>query len=80
MDIVVWLRSLDLGRYEAAFRDNEIDETVLPSLTEEHLKQLGVTDSENRMNARAITALRDDTRTPAPSSDLKTRQPPQAHC
>ena len=43
MDIVVWLRSLGLGKYETAFRDNEIDETVLPSLTEEHLKQLGVT-------------------------------------
>jgi hypothetical protein len=37
MDIVVWLRSLGLGKYEAAFRENEIDETVLPSLTEEHL-------------------------------------------
>ena len=33
MDIVVWLRSLGLGKYEAAFRENEIDETVLPSLT-----------------------------------------------
>jgi hypothetical protein len=42
MDIVVWLRSLGLGRYEAAFRDNEIDETVLPSLTTEDLKDLGV--------------------------------------
>jgi hypothetical protein len=30
-----------LGKYEAVFRENEIDETVLPSLTEEHLKQLG---------------------------------------
>ncbi len=28
MDIVVWLRSLGLGKYEAAFRENEIDETV----------------------------------------------------
>jgi hypothetical protein len=27
-DIVVWLRSLGLGKYEAAFRDNGIDETV----------------------------------------------------
>ena len=27
MDIVVWLRSLGLGKYEAAFRENEIDET-----------------------------------------------------
>jgi class 3 adenylate cyclase/predicted ATPase len=42
MDIVVWLRSLGLGRYEAAFSDNEIDETVLPNLTAEDLKDLGV--------------------------------------
>jgi hypothetical protein len=25
MDVVVWLRSLGLGKYEAAFRENEID-------------------------------------------------------
>ena len=41
MDIVVWLRSLGLGKYEAAFRENEIDETVLPRLTHETLKELG---------------------------------------
>jgi SAM domain (Sterile alpha motif) len=35
MDIVVWLRSLGLGKYEAAFRENEIDETLLPNLTAE---------------------------------------------
>ena len=45
MDIVVWLRSLGLGKYEAAFRENEIDETVLPSLTHETLKELGVASS-----------------------------------
>ena len=42
MDVVVWLQSLGLGRYEAAFRKNEIDETVLPNLTAEDLKELGV--------------------------------------
>jgi hypothetical protein len=42
MDVVVWLRSLGLGKYEAAFRENEIDETVLPNLTAEDLKDLGV--------------------------------------
>ena len=42
MDVVVWLRGLGLGKYEAAFRENEIDETVLPSLTAEDLKDLGV--------------------------------------
>jgi hypothetical protein len=31
MDIVVWLRSLRLRKYEAAFRENEIDETILPN-------------------------------------------------
>ena len=33
MDIVVWLRSLGLGQYEAAFRDNAISEKGLPGLT-----------------------------------------------
>jgi hypothetical protein len=42
MDVVVWLRSLGVERYEAAFRDNEIDERVLPSLTQEDLKEIGV--------------------------------------
>jgi hypothetical protein len=58
MDIVVWLRSLGLGKYEAAFRENEIDETVLASLTEEHLKQLGVTAIGHRLKLLdAIAAL-----------------------
>ena len=43
MDIVVWLRSLGLEEYEAAFRENKINERVLPSLTAEDLKELGVT-------------------------------------
>ena len=43
MDVGVWLRGLGLGRYEAAFRENEIDSKVLPKLTAEDLKELGVT-------------------------------------
>jgi class 3 adenylate cyclase/predicted ATPase len=42
MDVGKWLQSLGLERYEAAFRENEIDETVLPNLTAEDLKDLGV--------------------------------------
>ncbi|MFY9969771.1 MAG: adenylate/guanylate cyclase domain-containing protein [Roseiarcus sp.] len=42
MDIGRWLRSLGLAQYEAAFRDNEIDGDVLPKLTVEDLKDLGV--------------------------------------
>ena len=61
MDVVVWLRSLGLGKYEAAFRENEIDETVLPSLTHETLKELGVTAVGHRLKLLdAIAALRSD--------------------
>jgi class 3 adenylate cyclase len=42
MDIAAWLDGLGLGQYEQAFRDNEIDEGVLQSLTAEDLKDLGV--------------------------------------
>jgi class 3 adenylate cyclase len=73
MDIVVWLRSLGLGKYEAAFRENEIDETVLPSLTEEHLKQLGVTALGHRVKLLdAIATLRSDGGGKAPSLDPAT--------
>jgi class 3 adenylate cyclase len=59
MDVVVWLRSLGLGRYEAAFRENDIDETVLPSLTLENLKELGVSSLGHRVKLLdAIAALR----------------------
>jgi len=58
MDVVVWLRSLGLGKYEAAFRENEIDETVLPNLTHETLKELGVTALGHRLKLLdAIAAL-----------------------
>src|ERR1700692_3603825 len=42
MNVGVWLRSLGLGQYEATFRDNEIDGAVLPKLTVDDLKDLGV--------------------------------------
>jgi class 3 adenylate cyclase len=42
MDIAAWLDGLGLDQYEQAFRDNEIDERVLASLTAEDLKDLGV--------------------------------------
>src|SRR6516162_2219729 len=58
MDVVVWLRSLGLGKYEAAFRENDIDETVLPSLTHENLKELGVGSVGHRVKLLdAIAAL-----------------------
>ena len=72
MDIVVWLRSLGLGKYEEAFRENDIDETVLPSLTHENLKELGVASLGHRVKMLdAIAALHNDASGAAPSGDLK---------
>ena len=81
MDIVVWLRSLGLGKYEAAFRENDIDETVLPSLTHENLKELGVTSLGHRVKLLdAIAALRSDASGKAPSIDAATAlSTPSAH-
>jgi class 3 adenylate cyclase len=73
MDIAVWLRSLGLERYEAVFRENEITERVLPNLTAEDLKELGVTALGHRRTLLdAIAALRADTGGKAPSADVAT--------
>jgi hypothetical protein len=59
MDIAAWLRGLDLGQYEAAFRDNDIDAAVLLELTTEDLISIGVTSVGHRRKLlSAITALR----------------------
>src|SRR5262249_38380106 len=73
MDVVVWLRSLGLGKYEAIFRENDIDETVLPSLTHENLKELGVASFGHRVKLLdAIAALRSDATGKTPSVDAAT--------
>jgi class 3 adenylate cyclase/predicted ATPase len=70
MDVGDWLRKLGLERYEAAFRENEIDEAVLSSLTHETLKELGVTAVGHRLKLLdAIAALRTEASTPTPLSD-----------
>ena len=81
MDIAIWLRSLGLGKYEAAFRENEIDETVLPGLTAEDLKELGVAALGHRRKLLdAIAALRADASGMAPSADVATASgPPSAY-
>src|SRR6266849_1417772 len=58
MDIAEWLRGLGLAQYEPAFRENAIDDTVLPSLTADDLKDLGVTlVGHRRRLLDAIAAL-----------------------
>src|SRR5690349_14417190 len=58
MDIGGWLRGLGLERYEQAFRENEIDLRVLPELTVDDLKELGVAAiGHRRLLLKAIADL-----------------------
>ena len=76
MDAAVWLRSLGLGRYEAAFRENEIDETVLPTLTADDLKDLGVAALGHRLKLLdAIAALRSDAGVQPPTVTAEPARP-----
>jgi class 3 adenylate cyclase/predicted ATPase len=58
VDIAAWLQELGLGRYEQAFRENEIDARSLPHLTADDLKDMGVTAiGHRRLLLEAITQL-----------------------
>src|SRR4051794_15515246 len=58
MNVAAWLQSLGLERYEPLFRDNEIDWGVLPKLTSEDLKEIGVVAIGHRRKLLdAIAAL-----------------------
>jgi len=61
VDIAGWLRNLGLDRYDQAFHENEIDAEILPTLTAEDLKDIGVTVVGHRRKLlNAIEALRSD--------------------
>ncbi|MGO9422085.1 AAA family ATPase, partial [Roseiarcus sp.] len=75
MDVDGWLRSLGLGQYEANFRDNKIDADVLPQLTADDLKDIGVSAvGDRRRLLGAIAALTG----PTPSSNAPASSPKPA--
>ena len=81
MDVGGWLRGLGLERYERVFLENEIDERVLPKLTADDLKELGIAAlGHRRLLLEAIAALRTDPTpgevTPPPAGSGTTRPRP----
>ena len=52
-----WLASLGLSEYEGRFAENGIDISVLPDLTEQDLKDVGVLLGHRRKMRRAISEL-----------------------
>jgi class 3 adenylate cyclase len=74
MDVDEWLRGLGLGQYEDRFRDNKIDAEVLPHLTADDLREIGVnTVGDRRKLLAAIAALA--ARSPPDQVALTTAQP-----
>ena len=58
MDLGGWLRNLGLGQYAQRFAENDISFTLLPDLTDQDLKELGVSSlGHRRQLLRAIAEL-----------------------
>ena len=59
MEIAEWLRGLGLGQYTPAFAENAIHWDVLPKLTADDLKEIGVAAvGDRRRLLEAIASLR----------------------
>ena len=58
--IADWLQKLGLGQYAERFADNDINFAILPDLTDQDLKELGVASlGHRRQLLRAIAELKD---------------------
>jgi class 3 adenylate cyclase len=67
--IADWLEKLNLGQYAQRFAENDIDFRILPDLTDQDLKDLGVASlGHRRLLLRAITELKVEKEVPTTSA------------
>jgi len=78
MDVPGWLRNLGLEQYEAIFRDNDIDASVLSSLTNEDLKDIGVASLGHRRRLLEAIAILQDEEAGAAAEDRTVVAPSEA--
>ena len=72
--IADWLQKLGLGQYAQRFAENEIDVSVLPHLTDQDLKDIGVPLGPRRKILAAITAEAGTTNaTPEPAVSIEPK-------
>ena len=79
MDVGGWLRTLGLERYEPVFRENNIDDDILPKLTAEDLKDLGVAlvgDRRRLLEAIALLGAAELEPPKAPTGGISARSAP----
>jgi hypothetical protein len=76
MDVAAWLRGLGLEQYAQLFRDNDIDGEILCGMTEEDLKELGISSFGHRRRLlNAITALGESLRRVVWLNQQRARHP-----
>ena len=75
-DVAQWLEQLGLGQYVSDFAESDIDEEVLGELTDDDLKELGLTLGHRKKLLKAIAALRSDDATEALSADMPGAKKP----
>ena len=65
-----WLQKLGLGQYAQRFAENDISFSVLPDLTDQDLKEIGVSLGHRRQLLRAIAELKGgETVAPKPTNE-----------
>jgi class 3 adenylate cyclase/predicted ATPase len=78
MNVAQWLNAIDLGQYEAVFREHEIDGGVLRDLVEADLEKIGVPLGHRKRLLRAIAALGTAETAAKPPSPAPVRSPATA--
>jgi class 3 adenylate cyclase len=73
--IADWLEKLGMSEYAERFAENRIDFSVLPDVTDQHLKDLGIALGDRLKMLRAIRELADAI---APSPPPKLKAPDTA--
>ncbi|MFO1352049.1 MAG: AAA family ATPase [Gammaproteobacteria bacterium] len=74
-DLRVWLEELGLGEYDALFAEQRIDFEILPELTEQDLKDIGIPLGHRKKLGKAIAALRETPTTEPAAAPLSAATP-----
>ena len=73
--IADWLEKLGMSEYAQRFAENDIDSSVLRDLTDQDLKELGVSLGHRRKMLRAIAELAGAARDSAAACRAPSRSP-----
>ena len=78
-DIARWLEGLGLGQYTRAFAENAITPALLPEITDDDLRELGVAALGHRKSMLgAIRTMSGEKPAPLSESPRDTAAPPEA--